>query len=94
MKTYFRTLLIKKKVSVFLIEILMTIYNGLENLIRFIVKCFLLMCLAYPVKYMWNNTITSLFPSLPALTNIDQAIALLTIVAIIGWAFGTFRRKR
>lgn len=94
MKTYFKTFLIKKRVSLVFVEILMTIYNGLENLIRFIIKCFLLMCLAYPVRYIWNNTLTSLFPSLPNLTNIDQAIALLTIVAIVGWAFGALRRKR
>lgn len=66
------------------------LYKDLINVLSYTLKAagkvISIFILAYPLRALWNGYVSELL-TLPEMTHIDQAIAVLSIVAILGCIF-------
>lgn len=81
----------KGKLHPKLIAFLTFIIDELMMVGRFIYKIFMVIALAYPFKYFWNKIAVDF--DVPYILHIDTAIAILSIVFIVGWVFNMMKKR-
>lgn len=81
----------KSKLHPKLIAFLTFIIDELMMIGRFLYRIFMVIALAYPFKYFWNEIAVNF--GVPTISHIDTAIAILSIIFIVGWVFNMMKKN-